>query len=151
LQDLETLSPAIDAADSGLLVLGTMYTRTAVGTLTRIIDSFPADQQKRIRAGRCDTVRGVVAQVLCRRIGGDRVAAVESLVVDAEVARLLRENKTDEIVTAMKKGKAQSNMLLNEALAILVKEKQVDYQEAIARATDQKDLARRFENDYNKL
>ena len=90
-----------------------------------------------------DTLRGVVAQTLCRKVGGGRVAALEILVGNFAVANMIREGKTHQLATAMSTGRAQGNQLLNEELARLVTGGSVELSEAMARAVDKADLARR--------
>jgi len=83
---------------------------------------------------------------LCKCIGGGRAAALEVLVVNAAVANLVREEKTNQIKSTMQTGKAQGNMLMNEDLAKLVRRKKVDYNEALSKAEDKDDLVRRLES-----
>jgi len=145
LRDSETISLAIETANTGHLVFGTLHTNSAISALDRIIDSFPPDQQSRVRVGLCDSLKGVVAQVLCRCIGGGRAAALEVLIVNSAVANLVREEKTNQIKSTMQTGKAQGNMLMNEELAKLVRRKKVDYNEALSKAEDKDDLVKRLE------
>ncbi|MDP2339436.1 MAG: PilT/PilU family type 4a pilus ATPase [Deltaproteobacteria bacterium] len=143
MRDLETVSLALETANTGHLVFGTLHTATAISTIDRIIDLFPSDQQNQVRSVLADTLKGVVAQTLCRKIGGGRCAALETLVVSFAVANLIREGKVHQIASAMTTGKALGNMMLNEALANLVIDGRVDYQEALSNAVDKVDLARR--------
>ena len=145
LRDSDTISLAIETANTGHLVFGTLHTNSAISALDRIINSFPPDQQSRVRVGLCDSLKGVVAQVLCKCIGGGRAAALEVLVVNSAVANLVREEKTNQIKSTMQTGKAQGNMLMNEELAKLVRRKKVDYNEALSKAEDKDDLVRRLE------
>ena len=85
-----------------------------------------------------------MSQNLLRRIGGGRVAALEILVVNAAVANLIREAKAHQIASAMQTGKAAGNQLLNDSLAALVNARTVEYEEALSKAVDKADLARRF-------
>ncbi len=93
LRDAETVSLAIEAANTGHLVFGTLHTNTAISTISRIIDSFPPDEQSRVRTGLSDTLRGIISQVLCKCTTGGRIAALEVLVFDTPIANLVRENK----------------------------------------------------------
>ena len=79
LRDLETVSIAIETAETGHLVFGTLHTTTAAGTIDRIIDQFPADRQEQIRVMLAESLKGVISQTLCKKIGGGRVAAREIL------------------------------------------------------------------------
>ncbi len=143
MRDLETVSLALETANTGHLVFGTLHTATAISTIDRIIDLFPAEQQSQVRAVTADVLKGVVAQTLCKKIGGGRVAALETLVVSFAIANLIREGKIHQIASSMSTSRAQGNVLLNEALAQLVYEGKVDYAEASAKAVDKMDLARR--------
>jgi twitching motility protein PilT len=151
MRDLETVSLALETANTGHLVFGTLHTNTAVSTVARIIDMFPAEQQNQVRAVLADNLKGVVAQTLCRRIGGGRVAALEILVSDTGVASLIRENKTHQIFSAMQTGKQRGNKILNEELARLVKENIVASDEAMRKAVDKPDLASRLGIKFDLL
>ena len=142
LRDLETISLALETALTGHLVFGTLHTSTAIGTIDRIVDIFPAEDQNRVRSALADALKGVVAQTLCKRIGGGRVAGCEILVVNSAVANLIREGKPHQVVNVMQTGKAEGNQLLNEHLAELVKAKVVDAQEALSKTPEPRDLAK---------
>jgi twitching motility protein PilT len=90
-----------------------------------------------------ETLKGVVAQTLCKRIGGGRIAALEILIVNVAVANLIREDKLNQIPNLMQTGKAMGNRLLNEELAKLVKMQKVDFKEALSKSLDKSDLATR--------
>lgn len=145
MRDLETVALALETANTGHLVFGTLHTNTAVSTLSRIIDMFPAEQQNQVRTALADSLKGVVAQSLCRKIGGGRIAALEILVSDLGVASLIREGKPQQLFSAMQTGKARGNRLLNEELARLVTEKIVERDEAMSKAVDKADLAKKFD------
>ncbi len=144
MRDVETVSMALETANTGHLVLATLHTSTAVSTVERIVDLFPAEQQSGVRATLADVLRGVVCQNLLRRKGGGRVAALEILVVNAAVSNLVREGKAHQIVSVMQTGKAAGNQLLNDSLAALVSAGTVDADEALAKAVDKADLAKRL-------
>ena len=97
LRDLETVAIAIETAETGHLVFGTLHTTTAASTVDRIIDQFPSDRQAQIRIMLSESLRGVIAQTLCRKIGGGRVAALEVLIANGAVSNLIREGKTFQI------------------------------------------------------
>ncbi|MBI1945644.1 MAG: PilT/PilU family type 4a pilus ATPase [Deltaproteobacteria bacterium] len=143
MRDLETMQLALETANTGHLVFGTLHTSTAISTVDRIVDVFPAGQQEQVRSVLADTIKGVLAQALCRKVGGGRVAAIESLVVSYAVANLIREGKTHQLASTMSTSKAQGNVLLNDALAQLVNGGVVEYEEALSKAVDKADLARR--------
>lgn len=144
MRDLETVALALETANTGHLVFGTLHTNTAVSTLSRIIDMFSAEQQSQVRSVLADTLRGIIAQTLCRRTGGGRIAALEILVTDLGMASLIREGKTQQLFSAMQTGKARGNRLLNEELARLVGEKIVEPEEAMSKAVDKIDLAQKL-------
>jgi twitching motility protein PilT len=136
MRDLETIAIAIEMAETGHLVFGTLHTSSAVGTVDRIVDQFPADRQSQIRVMLAESLKGVISQVLCKKIGGGRVPALEVLLVDHAIANLIREGKTTQMPSAMQTGKAKGNVMMNDALIDLVKAKKVDPQEAYNKATD---------------
>jgi twitching motility protein PilT len=144
MRDLETMQIAIETAETGHLVFATLHTNTAASTVDRIIDVFPADRQNQIRTMLASSLKGVISQVLCRRKGGGRVAALELLVVDSAVAAMIRDCKTFQIPSAMQVGRARGMGLMNDALFDLVRAGVVDSVEAYVKAIDKEDLVNRF-------
>ena len=144
MRDLETVAIAIETAETGHLVFGTLHTSSAVSTVDRIIDQFPADQQEQIRIMLSESLKAVIAQVLCKRIGGGRVAALEVLMVNAAVSNLIREGKTFQIVSIMQTAKSQGMVTLNNALLDLVLRKVVEPKEAYMKAIDKTNLLAAF-------
>ena len=136
LRDLETVAIAIETAETGHLVFGTLHTTTAASTVDRIIDQFPADRQAQIRIMLSESLRGVIAQTLCRKIGGGRVAALEVLIATQAVSNLIREGKSFQIASIMPVNKAAGMVSLNDALMDLVTKKLVAPEEAISKAVD---------------
>jgi len=136
LRDLETVAIAIETAETGHLVFGTLHTTTAASTVDRVIDQFPTAQQAQIRIMLSESLRGVIAQNLCRKIGGGRVAALEVLLVNSAIANLIREAKTFQIPSMMQVGRAQGMVALNDALMDLVSKKLVEPEEAYLKAVD---------------
>ncbi len=134
MRDLETIAIALETAETGHLVFGTLHTNTAPSTVDRIIDQFPADRQAQVRTMLSESLRGVVSQTLLKRRGGGRVAALEVLVVTPPVANLIREGKTFQILSTMQTGRSFGNQMLNDALLELVKGRQVEPDEAYAKA-----------------
>jgi twitching motility protein PilT len=134
LRDLETIAIAIETAETGHLVFGTLHTNTAPSTVDRIIDQFPADRQSQIRMMLSESLKGVIAQTLCKKIGGGRVPALEILLCSSGVANLIREGKTFQIPSMMQTGRAQGMVTLNDSLIDLVKKKVVEPQEAWMKA-----------------
>jgi twitching motility protein PilT len=140
LRDLETISIAIETAETGHLVFGTLHTTTAASSLDRIIDQFPADRQSQIRVMMSESLRGVVAQVLCRQVGGGRVAAREVLLAIPAVANLIREGKTFQIPSIMQTNRKVGMVTLNDALLDLVQAGTVEPREAYLKASDKTGL-----------
>ena len=136
LRDLETVAIAIETAETGHLVFGTLHTTTAASTVDRIVDQFPADRQEQIRIMLSESLRGVIAQNLCRKIGGGRIAALEVLIATQAVSNLIREGKTFQIPSIMQVGKAIGMVSLNDALMELVTKKLVAPDEAYSKAVD---------------
>jgi len=136
LRDLETVAIAIETAETGHLVFGTLHTTTAASTVDRIVDQFPSDRQAQIRIMLSESLRGVIAQNLCRKIGGGRVAALEVLIASQAISNLIREGKTFQIPSIMQVGKAVGMVTLNDALMELVTKKIVAPDEAYAKAVD---------------
>ena len=136
MRDLETVAIAIETAETGHLVFGTLHTTTAASTVDRVIDQFPADRQAQIRVMLSESLRGVIAQTLCRKIGGGRIAALEVLIVTPAIANLIRESKTFQLPSMMQLGKGQGMVALNEALMDLVTRKLVAPEEAYSKSVD---------------
>ncbi|MCP4290502.1 MAG: type IV pilus twitching motility protein PilT [bacterium] len=140
LRDLETISIAVETAETGHLVFGTLHTTTAVSTIDRIIDQYPADQQSQIRVMLSESLRGVISQTLCKKKGGGRVAALEILLYTRAISNLIREGKTFQIPSAIQTGKKEGMRLLNDALVDLVNNDQITANEAFMRSVDQDDI-----------
>ncbi len=147
MRDLETTHIAIETAETGHLVFGTLHTTTAISTVDRLIDQFPAGQQMQIRTMLAGALKGVVAQNLLKKKGGGRVAALEILVVNSAVSSLIREGKTSQIMSIMQTAKKEGMMLLNQELSRMVKEDVVEAMEAWMKATDKAGLEQQFQAD----
>ena len=140
MRDLETIAIAIETAETGHLVFGTLHTTTAMSTVDRIIDQFPADRQSQIRTMLASSLRGVVTQTLLKKKGGGRVAAHEILMVNDAVSSMIREGKIHMIANHMLTQKAEGNQLLNDALFKLVADDQVEVQDALFKSVDKNDF-----------
>jgi twitching motility protein PilT len=140
LRDLETIAIAIETAETGHLVFGTLHTNTAPSTVDRIIDQFPVDQQEQIRAMLSESLKCVIAQTLCKKIGGGRIAVQEVLICTSSVANLIREGKTFQIPSIMQTGRGQGMVTMNDALFELVKKQLVEAKEALAKAPGKAEL-----------
>ena len=141
MRDLETVSIAIETAETGHLVFGTLHTTTAASTIDRIIDQFPADRQAQIRIMLSESLRGVIAQTLCRKIGGGRVAAREILLSIPAVSNLIREGKTFQIPSIMQTNRKTGMVTLNDALMELVDQGLVEPKEAYMKAVEKATFA----------
>ncbi|MGA3170527.1 MAG: type IV pilus twitching motility protein PilT [Chthoniobacteraceae bacterium] len=139
MRDLETIELALTAAATGHLVFGTLHTSNAPKTVDRIIDVFPTNQQNQVRAGLSESLKGVVAQNLFKRIDQPgRCAALEILVCDAPIANLIREGKTHQIAGMMQVGKKKGNQPLDDAVMDLLRASKISPEEAYEKATDKK-------------
>ena len=144
MRDLETTRIAIETAETGHLVFGTLHTSTASSTVDRIINQFPAEEQEQIRLMLAGSLRGVVAQNLLKKKGGGRVAALEILLVTPGVAANIRDGKTYQIPSAMQIGARYGMVLLNDALERLVKADQVEPMAAYEKSLDKEDMAKKL-------
>ncbi len=141
IRDLETVSIAIETAETGHLVFGTLHTTTAPSTIDRIIDQFPPDRQSQIRVMLSDSLRGVIAQTLCKKIGGGRVAAREILLSIPAVSNLIREGKTFQIPSIMQTNRKTGMVTLNDALMELVDARLVEPKEGYMKAMEKTGFA----------
>ncbi len=141
MRDLETVAIAIETAETGHLVFGTLHTTTAASTIDRIIDQFPVDRQSQVRVMLAESLKGVVAQVLCRKIGGGRVAAKEVLLTIPAISNLIREGKTFQIPSIMQTNRKTGMVMLNDALLELVEQKVVEPKEAYLKAAEKSAFA----------
>ena len=141
MRDLETVSIAIETAETGHLVFGTLHTTTAASTIDRIIDQFPPDRQAQVRVMLSESLRGVIAQTLCKKIGGGRVAAREVLLTIPAVSNLIREGKTFQIPSIMQTNRKTGMVTLNDALLELVDAKLVEPKEAYMKAVEKPGFA----------
>jgi twitching motility protein PilT len=139
LRDLETISLALTAAETGHLVLATLHTSSAIRTVDRVVGSYPSNQQAQIRTMLSESLRAVVSQRLVRRADGQgRVAALEVLLGTRAVANLVRESKSFQIRSVLQTGGAQGMCLLDISLAALVRSGVVTRDEALLHAEDAK-------------
>jgi len=144
LRDLETIEAAISAAETGHVVFGTLHTTGAQGTINRIIDAFPTNQQEQIRTQLSTALLGVLSQALLPRIGGGRVAAYETLVVTPAIGNLIRENKTFRINSAIQTGAKLGMILLDDALLQLWRTGKCTKEDVLAKSQAPDDLAKRI-------
>ncbi|MCE5302213.1 MAG: type IV pilus twitching motility protein PilT [Planctomycetaceae bacterium] len=143
MRDLETIEAAITAAETGHIVFGTLHTTGAQGTVNRIIDVFPTNQQEQIRTQLSTAIIGILSQTLLPKIGGGRVAAYEMLVVTSAIANLIRENKTFRITSAIQTGHRLGMQLLDDHMFQLWRDGLVEKRDILLKANLPDDLAAR--------
>jgi twitching motility protein PilT len=137
MRDLETISFALTAAETGLLVLGTLHTNNARKTVDRMVDAFPADRQPQARAMLANSLRGVVAQLLLKRSDrSGRIAANEILIVNAAVAAIIREGATHKLQDVIVSGRAQGMQFMDDAIWALLEKGMISAHEAFMKAID---------------
>jgi twitching motility protein PilT len=143
MRDLETIELAITAAETGHLVYGTLHTNSAPKTVDRLINVFPMGQQAQIRMMLSESLRGVVSQILCRKEGGGRVAAIEIMVVNSAISNLIREAKTFQLKSTIQTGKNLGMQTMDQALMDLLQTKKISAEEAYSNASE-KDMFKDF-------
>jgi len=136
MRDLETISAACTAAETGHLVFGTLHTTSAPSTIDRIIDVFPPHQQEQIRMQLSIGLQGVICQTLLHRVGGGRIAAHEIMVCLPSIANLIREAKTHQMLTIIQSGARFGMHTLDQQLSEMVRAGLVTYDDAIAKTQD---------------
>ncbi len=156
MRDLETVQIAIETAETGHLVFGTLHTTTAASTVDRIIDQFPTEQQAQIRVMLSESLKGVIAQTLCKKKPKGRVAALEIMAVNSAIASLIREGKTHQITSMMQVGAKHGMRLMNDSLFELVQQGLVDPLEAYMKSVQKDDLVGKLQSkgihlDLSKL
>ena len=136
MRDLETISTALTAAETGHLVFGTLHTQTASSTIDRVIDVFPPSQQQQVRIMIANSLQAVVTQALLPTADGSgRVAALEILLPDDAVRNLVRQAKVEQLYTVMQTSSSRGMQTMEQALADLVLRQVVSFEEALARTT----------------
>lgn len=141
MRDLETISAALNIAETGHLVFATLHTSDAAQTINRIIDVFPPHQQEQIRVQLSFVLQGVFAQQLLSCASGTgRIMACEVLIANSAVRNLIREQKIEQIATVIQTGGKYGMVTMNQALVDLYRKQKITYQEAITRSTDPEDL-----------
>ena len=127
------------------MVFGTLHTSSAAGTINRIIDVFPTNQQEQIRTQLASAIIGILAQQLLKKIGGGRIAAFETLVVTPGIANLIRENKIFRITSAIQTGQRHGMQLLDDHVFHLWREGKVTKEDGMSKANYPEELAKRIE------
>jgi twitching motility protein PilT len=150
MRDLETISVALTAAETGHLVFATLHTTDAAQSINRMIDVFPPHQQSQVRAQISFVLQAVFSQQLLPRIGGKgRVLAAEVLIVTPAIRNLIRDEKIEQIMIAMQTGAKYGMQTLNMALFDLYVRHQIAFQEALSASTDPDDLKRLMQRTGN--
>jgi twitching motility protein PilT len=146
MRDLETIAIALTAAETGHLVLGTLHTQSAAGTIDRIIDVFPAEQQAQVRMQIAGALQGVVTQTLLPTADGNgRVAALEVLLPDDAVRNLIRQAKVEQVYSVMQTSTARGMQTMEQALAELIVRGVVTYETAVSRSSRPEQLRGQLE------
>jgi len=140
MRDLETISLAVKAAETGHLVFGTLHTSSAAQTLDRIIDVFPPSQQTQIRIQLSNSLKAVLSQTLVPKIGGGRAMAMETMIVTPAIQNLIRESKTSQIYSAIQTGRKEGMQTLEAALADLYNAGSIRLEDALARTSKPDEL-----------
>ena len=136
MRDLETISTALTAAETGHLVFGTLHTQSAPSTIDRIIDVFPAEQQAQVRMQLANTLQGIVTQTLVpTRDGAGRVPALEILFLDDAIRNLIRQGKIEQVYSYMQTGSRRGMQTMEQSLGELVQQNTITVAEAIGRSS----------------
>ena len=136
MRDLETITMALEAAEKGMLVFGTLHTNSAAKTIDRIVNVFPSGEQEGIRAILGDTTRGILAQQLLPKVGGGRVAALEILFGSPQIGAMIREGKIGQITSALQTGAKTGMVAMDQSLIKLFEEGTITADAALDKAID---------------
>ncbi len=144
MRDLETIEAAISAAETGHLVFGTLHTNSAAKTVDRIVDAFPANMKEMIRTQLASSLVAVIAQTLCKKIGGGRIAGYEIMINTTSIAAMIRENKTFRITSDIQTGGNLGMITMDAHLLSLVNRQLVSPDEALEKAQDSQAMRERL-------
>jgi twitching motility protein PilT len=148
MRDLETISLALTAAETGMLVFGTLHTNNARKTVDRMIDVFPSNQQPQVRTMLSASLRGIVAQLLMKKADAKgRVAVNEILVANTAVSSIIREGAVEKLTDVLISGKSEGMQFMDDAIMALVSHKTVTPKEAYMKAIDKARFAPLLAND----
>lgn len=146
MRDMVTMRMAVEAAETGHLVIATLHTPTAVGAVQRLIESFPGSEQQQVRMMLADSLRMVIAQTLVRKATGPgRLAVFELLLCNQAIGAMIRENKLSQVQAALQTGRAEGMRTMDQALLERVEAREINPEDAYSRASN-KDLLRGFLN-----
>jgi twitching motility protein PilT len=136
MRDLETIEAAISAAETGHLVFGTLHTNSAPKTIDRIVDAFPANMKDMIRTQLASSIQAVISQVLCKKVGGGRIAAYEIMITTPSIASLIREIKTFRITSDIQTGANLGMITMDTHLMSLFNRDLISADECVEKAQD---------------
>jgi twitching motility protein PilT len=149
MRDLETIALALTAAETGMLVFGTLHTNNARKTVDRMIDVFPSDQQPQVRTMLSASLRGIVAQLLLKKADGKgRVAVNEILISNNAVSSIIREGAVEKLTDVLISGKAEGMQFMDDAIMALVKDGTVSAKEAYMKAIEKSRFASLLKDDH---
>ncbi len=140
MRDLDTISTAMTAAETGHLVIGTLHTIDAAQSIDRIVDMFPYGQQRQIRLQLSQVIEGVLSQALVPKIGGGRIAAIEVMLGTTVIRRLIRDEKIFDITATIEMGRLEGMQSLDQALADLVRDVRITDEDAMAKSSNPRRL-----------
>jgi twitching motility protein PilT len=141
LRDLDTISVALTAAETGHLVFATLHTQSAQDTITRVVDVFPSDQQQQVRTQLAATLQGVACQALVKTVDGKgRAAAVEIMVCNTGIRAMIRDDKLQQIQGALQAGAKDGMQTLNAHLAALVRSGKISFEAGLETCSDKADF-----------
>src|SRR5476649_2608913 len=141
MRDLETISLALTAAETGMLVFGTLHTNNARKTVDRMIDVFPSNQQPQVRTMLSASLRGIVAQLLMKKVGGGRVAVNEILISNNAVSSIIREGAVEKLTDVLISGRAEGMQFMDDAINSLLQQDIITPEEAYMKAIDKQRFA----------
>jgi twitching motility protein PilT len=136
MRDTETISMALEAAEKGMLVFGTLHTNNAAKTIDRIVNVFPSGEQEGVRQVLGETIRGIVAQQLMKKIGGGRIAALEILFGSPQIGNMIREGKTSQITSAIQVGRKEGMTSMDQSILAHLEAGLVSADDALDKAID---------------
>ncbi len=145
MRDPESISIALTAAETGHLVLSTLHTQTAPLTISRIIDSFPSEQQNQIRSQLSNTLRAVISQQLMPRLGGGRVSAVEYMVDTPAIRNMIREGKDHQLYSTMQTAQKEGMQTMDQALLKLLREQKISRESVLENCVERAEILRQMQ------
>ena len=140
LRDPESMATALTIAETGHLVLATLHTNNAAGTISRIVDVFPAEEKDMVRAMLSESLKAVISQVLCKKVGGGRVAAHEIMIGTPAIRNLIRENKLAQMYSAIQTGQQFGMQTLDQNLKALLSRNEITIADARSKAANKDDF-----------